>query len=63
MKNLLKACLFNLGWGRDENGQLPINLRQLTKPIHDRADCNRLWGGNVGPSLFCKAAFDGRDTW
>jgi hypothetical protein len=55
------AFVTTTGWGRDENGVLPFDLRQLTKPVHDRDDCNRLWG-SVGPSLFCKAAFDGRDT-
>jgi trypsin len=57
----LGASVTTSGWGLNENGILPINLQQLTKPIHERADCNRLWGG-IGPSLFCKAAFDGRDT-
>lgn len=49
------------GWGRDENGALPLNLRQLTAPIHNRIDCNRFWN-NIGPDVFCKSVINGRDT-
>jgi trypsin len=47
------------GWGRDENGVLPLNLRQLTAPVHDRASCG--WS-NIGPDVFCKAVVGGADT-
>jgi trypsin len=49
------------GWGRDENGALPLNLRQLTAPIHNRAHCGTQWT-NIGPDVFCKAVVNGRDT-
>ncbi|KAG5667714.1 hypothetical protein PVAND_015685 [Polypedilum vanderplanki] len=49
------------GWGRDENGALPLNLRQLTAPIHNFADCQRFWS-NIGANFFCKSVVNGRDT-
>lgn len=49
------------GWGRDENGVLPLNLRQLTAPIHNRAACGQAWQ-NIGPDVFCKSVIDNRDT-
>jgi secreted trypsin-like serine protease len=50
------------GWGRNENGVLPVNLQQLTAPIHNQAQCNSQWGGSVGANFFCKSVVNGRDT-
>jgi trypsin len=47
------------GWGRDENGALPLNLRQLTAPVHPRGTCG--WA-NIGPDVFCKAVVNNADT-
>jgi secreted trypsin-like serine protease len=49
------------GWGRDENGQFPLLLRQLTAPIHNHADCGRLWSG-IGSNFFCKSVINGADS-
>lgn len=49
------------GWGRDETGALPLNLRQLTAPVFDRASCGTLWA-NIGPDVFCKAVINNADT-
>lgn len=47
------------GWGRLANGSSSPTLNQLHQPIHDHADCNRIWG-RIGPNFFCKSVFDGR---
>ena len=38
---------------------------QLTKPVHEFNDCVRIWAGfrvTVTDDMFCKSAFDSRDT-
>lgn len=50
------------GWGLDDNNQIPENLRQVSKGIHDQADCNRIWGGDITSRMFCTAVEDGRDS-
>ncbi|KAG5667711.1 hypothetical protein PVAND_015682 [Polypedilum vanderplanki] len=49
------------GWGVTETGSTSQTLRQLTAPVMSLAECDRIWG-RMGPSFFCKATINGRDT-
>lgn len=49
------------GWGALENGQLPINLMQVSKPLFDHTVCNSIWTG-ITANMFCTAVEGGRDS-
>ncbi|KAG5666890.1 hypothetical protein PVAND_014897 [Polypedilum vanderplanki] len=49
------------GWGLTEHGTFPINLLQITLPVHNHADCDRIWTG-IGDFFMCVTSEPGRDS-
>ena len=50
------------GWGANDLGLLPINLRQVQKGIYEHAQCFDSWGGGITASMFCTVVENGKDS-
>ncbi|CRK99630.1 CLUMA_CG012941, isoform B [Clunio marinus] len=53
--------VFLAGWGRVDDGSLPVNLMQVDKAIMSNADCTRFWN-NITTRMFCTIVENGRDS-
>lgn len=55
------------GWGANNLGLLPINLRQVQKGIYDHTECigswlASVWRLEITPQMFCTVVENGRDS-
>lgn len=52
------------GWGRVDDGSLPVYLMKVDKPVMSNAQCAPFWppAGRITARMFCTVIENGRDS-